>query len=123
VNELAGWTAILVGVLLGVYMGVKFQSETWLGGYSSLARRMVRLGHVAFIALGMLNIQLGRTLENLTLPAALVQVASIAMIGGNLLMPACCLAIARGSRRFEIFAAPIVCLITALVLAIGGLIR
>jgi hypothetical protein len=42
---------------MGLYMGAKFRREDWLGGYGSFARRMVRLGHVALVALGMMNIQ------------------------------------------------------------------
>ena len=54
-NEIAGWISILAGVLMGLFMGLKFQSDTWLGGYGSLSRRMVRLAHVALVALGMLT--------------------------------------------------------------------
>ncbi len=122
-NEIAGWISILTGVLMGLYMGWKFQSDTWLGGYGSLSRRMVRLAHVALVALGMLNILLAGTLEDVVLPTMLARTASWAMIAGAVLMPACCISIAFGWRRFEIFAAPVLCLLTAVILTIGGLVR
>jgi hypothetical protein len=121
-NEIGGWILILVGAGLGTYMGVRFQSEKWLGGYSSLARRMVRLAHIACIALGMLNIQASQALARTTLRAGLSHLASGLFIAAAILMPLCCLWIAAGFRRFEIFAAPVICLATALVLTIGGLL-
>src|SRR3990172_9360984 len=56
-NELFGWISVLGGLVMGLVMGVKFQREEWLGGYGAFPRRMVRLAHVALVALGMLNIQ------------------------------------------------------------------
>ena len=32
-NEIFGWFLILAGVLMGSYMGIKFQREDWLGGW------------------------------------------------------------------------------------------
>ena len=66
-NEILGWFSILAGVLMGSYMGIKFQREDWLGGYFFLPRRMVRLAHIALVALGMLNILFAQSLESLKL--------------------------------------------------------
>lgn len=122
-NEIAGWSSILLGVVLGLYMGIRFQSDDWLGGYNALPRRMVRLAHVALVALGMLNILAAGSLSRSALPSQLVTTASWTMIAGALAMPTCCLWIATGSRRFEMFAVPVLCLVTALILTIGGLVR
>ena len=46
------WVAILVGLLSGTVIGQFFHREEWLGGYHSWRRRMVRLGHVAFLGTG-----------------------------------------------------------------------
>ena len=122
-NEIAGWTAILMGVVLGLYMGIRFQSDDWLGGYNALPRRMVRLAHIALVALGMLNILAANTLSRSPLTSAVVLTASWTLIAGALTMPACCLWIAAGSRRFGLFAVPVVCLVAGLILTIGGLAR
>ena len=122
-NEIFGWFLILAEVLMGSYMGIKFQREDWLGGYFSLPRRMVRLAHVALVALGMLNILFARSLESLKLSPTLETVASWTLMVAAFLMPASCICISLGSRRFEMFAAPILCLVTALILTIGGLLQ
>jgi hypothetical protein len=56
INLLAGWAGFLGGALSGVLMGLCFHRETWLGGYGSFPRRMIRLGHIAFFGLGLINI-------------------------------------------------------------------
>ena len=51
-----GWWLIAMGFLTGGIMGLLAQREQWLGGYDSRTRRLVRLGHIALIALGALNV-------------------------------------------------------------------
>lgn len=55
-NLAAGWYGFLAGVLSGMIMGLFFHREGWLGGYGSFQRRMVRLGHISFFGLGLINI-------------------------------------------------------------------
>jgi hypothetical protein len=121
-NEIFGWAGILLAVGMGVWMGVKFQDEKWLGGYGAIRRRMVRLAHIALAALGVINIEFGHTMRELALPAGLVRSASFAFIVAALSMPTCCLLIAKNVRRFEIFAVPAGSLTVALLLTIGGLL-
>ena len=108
---------------MGLYMGLKFQREDWLGGYNAFPRRMVRLAHVALVALGILNIQFAQSQPRLHLGATAAIVASFAFMAAAILMPACCLWMAVRRSHFEIFAAPVSCLAAGLVLTIGGLIR
>ncbi len=122
-NEIVGWISVLMGLGIGSYMGAKFQREDWLGGYGAFPRRMVRLAHIALVALGMLNIQFGQGVSRLRLSPALATAASVTFIAAAVLMPTCCLWIAARPRRFEIFVAPIACLATGLILTIGGLLR
>jgi hypothetical protein len=51
-----GWWLISAGFLTGAVFGLLAQSENWLGGYASRTRRLLRLGHIALIALGALNV-------------------------------------------------------------------
>ncbi len=123
VNEICGWIFVLGGLVMGLVMGVKFQREDWLGGYSAFPRRMVRLAHVALVALGMINIQFAQSAARLHLGAGLAIAASFAFIAAAVLMPACCLWMAARRSHFEVFAAPIVSLAVGLTLTIGGLLR
>ena len=64
-NILAGWLAILCGIVMGIGMGLYFDQEKWLGGYGSWPRRTLRLGHVAFFGIGLLNIAFAATTKYL----------------------------------------------------------
>ena len=123
INEICGWIFVLGGLVMGLVMGVKFQREDWLGGYSAFPRRMVRLAHVALVALGMINIQFAQSAARVHLSAGFAHAASFAFIAAAVLMPACCLWMAARRSHFEVFAAPIVCLATGLILTVGGLVR
>jgi hypothetical protein len=107
---------------MGLWMGIKFQDEDWLGGYGAMPRRMVRLAHIALAALGIINIEFGRSVGELALSPTLIRGASLAFIVAAVSMPACCLMIARKFSRFEIFALPVTSLAVALLLTIGGLL-
>ena len=122
-NEIFGWVSILLAIAMGLWMGIKFQDEEWLGGYSAMRRRMVRLAHIALVALGMINIEFGRGVGELTLSPRLLRCASFAFIVAGVSMPACCLLIFKNVRRFELFALPVGSLAIALLLTIGGLLR
>ena len=122
-NEIFGWACILASVAMGLWMGIRFQQESWLGGYGTLPRRMVRLAHIALAALGILNIEFGRSVAQLALSAGIVRAVSIAFMLAAISMPACCLLIAARVRRFEIFAVPVGSLAVGLTLTIGGLVR
>lgn len=51
-----GWSLILSAFVTGAVIGLFFHDEQWWGGYSSFRRRIVRLGHIAQAALGMMNV-------------------------------------------------------------------
>lgn len=55
-NLVAGWIGFCGGAVSGALIGLFFHGENWLGGYSSFPRRLVRLGHIAFFGLGLINI-------------------------------------------------------------------
>ena len=79
-NILAAWVGILLGTLSGVASGIFFHEEHWLGGYESWRRRLVRLGHVAFFELGLLNLAWVFTVHTLRWSAP-HPVAGIALAG------------------------------------------
>ena len=54
-NLLAAWVGILLGFVAGAVQGLFFHNESWLGGYAAWPRRMVRLGHISFFGLALIN--------------------------------------------------------------------
>ncbi len=72
-NRRVGWLSMCLGVITGLVMGMwsfdgPFAVPAWLGEYDATARRLARLGHIAFFGLGIINLliagELRRTLEN-----------------------------------------------------------
>ena len=81
-NWFAGWSLILAGFLAGAVIGLGFHRDEYLGGDSSFRRRMVRLGHIALAALGIIN--LAFALSPWPVPGrAVAQAASICFIAGG----------------------------------------
>lgn len=114
-NEAFGWTCVLMGMAVGASFGMRFQQPDWLGGYDSHRRRLLRLGHVALIALGVLNILFVQGLERVALGETALGLASVGLIVGALTMPACCAIAAFGKRSPFLFAVPV----TSLLLGVG----
>lgn len=55
-NLVWGWSLVLGGLGSGVLLSPVFLRDEIGGGYTSLRRRFLRLGHVAAVMLGALNI-------------------------------------------------------------------
>jgi hypothetical protein len=91
-NRRVGWTSMAVGVGTGLLLGLwsfdgPMAVPEWLGAYDATSRRLVRLGHIAFLGLGILDVLLARELPRLALTRRLARVASGAMVFGNVLLP------------------------------------
>lgn len=54
---------MVLGVLSGAMIGLGFDRENWLGGYSSWTRRMLRLGHIAFFGMAFFNLTYALTVQ------------------------------------------------------------
>ena len=124
-NRAVGWTCCAVGVGTGLILGLwSFDGPvavpSWIGAYGDTSRRLVRLGHIAFIGLGILNILLGRELPRLALGAGGRRVASLAMNFGNIFLPITLFA-AGAYRPVKLLMAPPACSVfLALVIAAYG---
>lgn len=94
INILFGWAWICVGLILGMILGMWAEGERWLGGYASITRRYLRLGHVAFIALSIINILYGRELGSADLPVQVKGIGSSLMIFGAAGVPLACVSAA-----------------------------
>ena len=119
-NLLVGWISMLAGVLSGSAIGLHFHQETWLGGYSSLRRRMVRLGHIAFFGIGFLNILFGLTSQAVPLPALNLSIASYGLLGANIAMPATCFLTAWREPMRRLFPIPVIAVAVAVVSMLAG---
>ena len=122
-NEAFGWTWVLVGFLSGLLLGLRFHEDGWLGGYTSLQRRLVRLGHISFVGLGFLNILFALCAPHLRLGVPWLSLASWCVLVGGVTMPACCGIMAWRPALHRIFAVPVVALVLGVGVIVAGLLR
>jgi hypothetical protein len=122
INWYFGWSMVLAAFLSGAIIGLFFYRENFLGGYSSFRRRILRLGHIALAALGMINVLYG--LSPARSEALLEsQIASLGFIIGGVTMPAICFLSAWRVGFRHLFFIPVSALIIAVIqtLRIGPL--
>ena len=112
INLLAAWIGFLLGFVTGAALGIFFHSEDWLGGYGSWKRRMIRLGHISFHGLALINLAFVFTVSYLGLKENLV-LPSVLFIIGAVTMPLCCFVCAFKPALTPSFAIPVTSLIVA----------
>jgi len=124
-NRRVGWTSMAVGVGTGLVMGMwsfdgPMPVPEWLGAYDAVSRRLVRLGHIAFLGLGSLDVLLARELPRLTISPAMKRLCSRAMIFGNVFLPL--VLVGAGASHAVKYALPLpaTAVFVALVLAAWG---
>ena len=106
-NILAGWMAMLMGVLSGAAIGLFFHVDSWAGGYASFRRRMLRLAHISFFGVGFLNVMFGLTLQALQLTGPVLTVGSVGLVVGVITMPLCCYLTAWRKSFRHLFPVPV----------------
>ena len=89
-NITFGWVWLLVGLICGAVIGMwsfngPFPSP--LGDYTALPRRMVRLVHIAFVALSFLNILYGHEIDKVKLSGKFRKVGCQSLMFGSIFMP------------------------------------
>ncbi len=89
INLHAAWIGFFLGCLAGVVTGLFFHTKDWLGGYGSWQRRMIRLGHISFFGIGLLNLSFALTINLLNFNDR-IQVSSVLLIAGGIAMPLVC---------------------------------
>jgi hypothetical protein len=109
-NLYLAWILIFVGVISGMLLGSYFHHEQWLGGYTTLRRRMLRLGHIALFGMAILNLLFFFTVKNVSGGGSLVTVAGWGFFVGGVTMPLCCFIMALKAELRMLFALPVVCL-------------
>jgi hypothetical protein len=118
-NLLLAWLWIVVGFAFGAVMGLGFHRDEWLGGYSSLRRRLYRLAHISFFGLAIINMLFALTMIAITVrrDSYLILSSHVFLIGA-VSMPLCCILTAHFRRLQALFAVPVISLIVAGVLTL-----
>lgn len=89
-NMFAAWALMLGGCLTGAIIGLGFHKQDFLGGYNSFPRRLMRLGHIAFFGLAMLNFFFAVTVREGFASGEYLIYGSRALIVGAVAMPLVC---------------------------------
>lgn len=91
-NRLVGWASLVLGAGSGLILGLwsfdgPVPAPVPLENYADLSRRFIRLGHIAFFGLGILNIMLAREVSGPAGSAKAKRAALHAMNFGNIALP------------------------------------
>jgi len=124
-NRSIGWTSMAVGVATGLVMGLwsfdgPLPVPAWLGDYGDTPRRLARLGHIAFLGLGILNLLLTHELPRSTLGGTGKTVAATSMNIGNVGLPLGLFAAAAWAPAKYALAIPATAVFVALTLMAWG---
>lgn len=119
---LVGWTGMVAGAVSGAAIGLYFHDDRWMGGYGSFRRRMVRLGHIAFFGLGIINVLFALSLSAAPLPPAYLRLASTGFIVAVIAMPACCFLTAWREGFRHLFPVPVLAVLCGLAGLLGGML-
>jgi hypothetical protein len=93
---------MLGGAISGAVVGLYFHDENWIGGYGSFSRRLVRLGHISFFGIGILNVLAGLTLLGIEPTHKYSEIVVWGFTFALFAMPLCCFLTAwrKGFRHF-----------------------
>lgn len=106
------------GAMAGAVIGLFFHRDGWLGGYASFRRRMIRLGHIAFFGLGIVNVLFALSAHSLSVAPPYDRFASTGFAIGAVTMPVCCFLAAWRAGFRHLFAIPVISVFGG----IGGLL-
>lgn len=124
-NRCIGWWSLAVGIAVGLVIGLwsfdgPVATPTWIGGYADTSRRLLRLGHIAFIGLGLLSIVLADELGRSSLGAPARRLASRLMAVGNIFLPVLLVGASMWRPLKYLMGVPATCVFVAMVLVAIG---
>ncbi len=122
INVIFGWAWMCVGFISGMLLGLRAEGKNWLGGYASVTRRYLRLAHVAFIALSIINILYGKELASVDLADNIKNIGSALMIFGAVGIPLACIAAAFISKTKYLLPLPASAILLGTIILVIGLI-
>jgi hypothetical protein len=106
------WIWILLGLVSGAAIGMGFHDAAWLGGYASWRRRMLRLGHVAFLGTGLLNLAFALSVDHVGLQQV-PRLSATLFVLGAVTMPLVCFLSAWRKGFRHLFFVPVLSLVVA----------
>jgi hypothetical protein len=121
INIHTAWLGILLGIVAGAISGLFFHEEHWLGGYGSWTRRMIRLAHISFFGLGLLNLGFALTARTLGISDR-IGLASWLLVIGAMTMPLVCYLSAFIKPFRHLFFIPVLSVGAAVGLLVGRLL-
>ena len=89
INLYAAWIGFALGCVAGAVTGLFFHEKHWLGGYNSWPRRLIRLGHISFFGVGLLNLAFALTVRAVGLDSRLTAASDLFLLGA-VTMPLVC---------------------------------
>jgi hypothetical protein len=110
INFYAAWVGIFLGFIAGAVIGIFFHDENWMGGYSSWRRRMVRLGHISFFGIALINLTYSVSLTVFNVKIT-TPYPSYLFIAGAVTMPLVCFLSAYKKYFRHLFFIPVLCLV------------
>lgn len=124
-NRAVGFTSLLIGVASGMILGLwsfggPIPVPEAIGDYGDLPRRLLRLGHIAFFGLGLINLAIAGHWRRLDLGRPAARRALWLMNLGNLGLPPMLLAAAWQPALLYLMPAPVACVFAALALCVLG---
>lgn len=116
---IVAWSGIAMGITSGVVLGLGFANAQWLGGYGSWQRRLLRLGHIAPIGLGVLTGMAALTMRHCGTTSLVIPLCwAIAVVG----MPVVCALAAWRVPWRHAFVVPVMAAAIAIILVFKELL-
>ena len=127
-NRAVGFASLLLGVASGMILGLwsfggQIPVPESIGDYGDLPRRFLRLGHIAFFGLGLINLAVAGHWRRLELGRPAARRALKFMNLGNLGLPPLLLAAAWQPALLYLMPIPVACVFAALALCALGACR
>jgi hypothetical protein len=122
-NRAVGFTSLLLCVVSGMVIGLwsfggPLPTPESVGEYGDLPRRFLRLGHIAFFGIGILNLVLAGQSSRLRFSGNARYHALVMMNLGNIGLPPLLLAAAWQPALMYLLPAPVLCIFGALGLTV-----
>ena len=114
---------MIFGLVSGAAIGLKFHREDFAGGYVSFRRRMLRIGHLAFFGLGIINVLFALTLTSSGVVLSYPAVASASLAAAVFVMPVVCFLTAWKKPFRHVFPLPVVLVAISFLLLLEGLVK
>jgi len=111
---------IVGGVLAGAFIGIFLRGDERLGSYPSRPRRLVRIGHLSALVLGLTNLLFALSYPMLHLGPESARIASWGLLLALATMPLCCFLAAWRSSLSMLLPVPVVAVVTGVAAIILG---